>query len=131
MKNRRFRPPSALTLVILLATIAAVIACGAVLWAVILANRVVELSADVRSLAQIQQDGRRELVDVVCSVNTTQNRTLRALLVEGAKGSRVFEELYRQYGAPPYRVRLAQARANARRLPDMDCAALDKRARTG
>jgi hypothetical protein len=45
-----------------------------------------------------------------------QLRLYQGIIVGGAKQSRVFDRLYRQYGAPPYRVRVRQAAAAARRI---------------
>jgi hypothetical protein len=45
-----------------------------------------------------------------------QLRLYQGIIVGGAKQSRVFDRLYRQYGAPPYKVRVRQAAAAARRI---------------
>jgi hypothetical protein len=69
-------------------------------------------------------DARQDSIDAICLVDTQQNRTLRRMIVDGTKGSRVFEPLYKRHGAPPYRERLEQAYTQAARLPDVDCEAL-------
>jgi hypothetical protein len=68
------------------------------------------------------------------TVTNANSAYLQRLIVGGAQASRAFEPLYRAYGAPPFRVRLAHAKAQARGLnklavPQIDCAAFANRLR--
>lgn len=94
----------------LMASIALVLAAVALLVSVLMWSRV--------------ERSRDEATTVICRINNEQNRALRALIVRGAKASRPFEELYREFGAPPYPQRLEDARTAARLLPRIDCRAL-------
>lgn len=131
VKPERFRPPPGNALIILLAAVAGVIAVGAVVAAVVFAAKVNALSDEVQDLAGQQQRGRRAAIRAICVTDTAQNRALRSMIVNGAKGSRIFEPIYRQYGAPSYNQRVREAREAAGKLPDVNCARLQRRARTG
>lgn len=69
------------------------------------------------------QDSRVAITSRLCTVinqngksNNRQNSYIRALIVGGAKQGAVFEPLYKQYGGPPYDVRLRKAKKVASRL---------------
>jgi hypothetical protein len=78
---------------------------------------------------------------LLCEALNDNSRTSRAqaayikgLIVAGAKSSRVFEPIYRQYGLPPYAKRLVLAEKQAAGLdhnlpPILDCHTLVVRIR--
>jgi hypothetical protein len=87
-------------------------------------------------LAQLVRDiqvNRRDVSASFCKQLNANARTnnkqlvlFQTMIVGGAKSSIVFEDLYRQFGAPPYSVRLAQAKRQAQKiqrleLPQLDC----------
>lgn len=79
------------------------------------------------------QDSRQRTTEVFCGnlnanarTNNAQLKLFQGIIVEGARGSVIFEDLYKQFGAPPYATRLAQAERQARKierlkLPTLDC----------
>jgi hypothetical protein len=86
--------------------------------------------ANRATLADSQQ-GRGQVAQILCDVDNDQNGTLRELIVGGAKGSKPFDRIYRQFGFPPYRVRLRQAQKSAAKLPKIDCEVLVAKSRAG
>lgn len=91
--------------------------------------------------ARATQRGRESTATLICSAlnaNSSASRRqaayIKGLILAGAKQSKVFEPIYRQYGLPPYKQRLAQAQAQADGLdaslpPIIDCGALLRRIR--
>lgn len=76
-------------------------------------KQIVELNR--RQLAQ-----RKATTRVFCNASNDQahsvnvlNDAIQALIVKGAKGSIIFEALFKQYGAPTYTVRLKMAKKDA------------------
>jgi hypothetical protein len=49
-------------------------------------------------------------------ITNTQLALFQALIVNGAKQSRIFDNLYRQFGAPDYPTRIRQAQRYARKI---------------
>lgn len=78
-------------------------------------------------LVQNIQLDRRNTTGTICTAQNHVTLRLRQLIVQGAVQSRVFESLYRKYGAPPYKVRVKQARAAAKSLEAIPCAEYVKR----
>jgi hypothetical protein len=66
-------------------------------------------------------DGRTRVVTLVCDVDNSQNAALRALIINGAKASKPFDELYRQYGQPSYEERVKAAKKAASTLGPINC----------
>lgn len=73
---------------------------------------------------------RERMTAVFCRANNEQRKALRVLIVRGAKQSRVFEPIYREYGAPSFRQRLEQAQVGAATLSALDCTALLREVRS-
>jgi hypothetical protein len=78
------------------------------------------------------QSGRRITVGIFCrSLNHNGNTTnaeadyIKALIVSGAKQSKVFEPIYRQYHAPPYEERVKQAEQQAAKLDGLKVSPLN------
>lgn len=79
------------------------------------------------------QGSRKATTKVFCDnlnanarTNNAQLKLFQNIIVEGARSSLIFESLYRQYGAPPYATRVAQAEREAQKierlkLPRLDC----------
>lgn len=67
------------------------------------------------------QVNRKRTIETMCSAQNRVTLRLRALIVQGAKSSKLFEPIYRSYGAPPYRVRVRQAERQARSLRVVPC----------
>lgn len=89
-----------------------------------ISNQANDAEQQAKEIAAVQQntdDSRVRVVKLVCKVDNTQNAALRALIIKGAQSSKPFEALYRQYGLPPYNVRLRQAREAAATLGPLQC----------
>lgn len=89
-------------------------------------------------LGTIQRDRRKVTIQFCGNLNAnarTNNAQLKlfqGIIVNGAKGSRAFEKVYRQFGFPPYKVRLRAAKRQAAKiealkLPLLDCDAAVRR----
>jgi hypothetical protein len=77
----------------------------------------------VRELVGRIQDSRVHVTKDLCKQLDRNARTINSqlrlyqgIIVNGAKQSRVFESFFRQFGAPPYAVRLREAELSARRI---------------
>jgi type VI protein secretion system component VasK len=69
-------------------------------------------------------ESRGAVTSVLCgSLNDIQT-ILRRMIVDGAQGSALFEDIYREHGAPPLHKRVADARKQASALENLDCTAL-------
>lgn len=95
-------------------------------------RQVGESNGKLASSLKYIQTSRRIISERFCdSMNSTarstnaQNDYIRSLIVRGAKDSAVFEDLFRQFGAPPYPKRFREARGRARRLGRYKVALLD------
>lgn len=65
--------------------------------------------------------GRVKNSKATCYPLLRNNRAIRNIILAGAKQSVIFEPLYKQFGAPPYALRLRQAAAQAAKFPPPDC----------
>lgn len=93
----------------------------------------------IADLLRVIQADRRKVTLSFCGdlnanarTNNAQLKLFQGIIVNGAKSGRAFEKLYRSYGFPPYRVRLAQAKKQARKiealkLPQLNCIAAANR----
>lgn len=114
---------------------------------------VLHQQADIRHNAQTQKAQQKQIADLLgviqadrrrvtvafcgdlnanARTNNAQLRLFQGIIVNGAKSGRAFDKLYRDYGFPPYRVRLAQAKKQAAKiealkLPLLDCEAAVQR----
>jgi hypothetical protein len=62
------------------------------------------------------------------------NQYIAALIIQGARSSKPFEPIYRQYGFPPFEKRLRLARRQGRKVtalsvPPLGCASLEQQIR--
>jgi hypothetical protein len=81
-------------------------------------------AATAAALAQLVQNiqfDRRTTTGTICTANNKVTLRLRQLIVQGAVQSRIFDPLYRSYGAPSYPERVAQAKAAAESLEAIPC----------
>jgi hypothetical protein len=74
----------------------------------------------------IQVD-RRAATGVMCESNNRTTLRLRQLIVNSARASKPFDEIYRRFGLPPYEKRLAQAEQMAATLQLVPCEELIRR----
>lgn len=79
-------------------------------------------SSDLSTLVDSIQAQRRAQTQAFCDAQNRTTLKLRALIVGGAKQSKAFDRVYRQFGFPPYRERLRQAERQAQGLPLVPCA---------
>lgn len=102
--------------------------CFGALWALLtIQNREHKTGQALAALIKSIQIDRRNTVAELCASNNHVTMRLRALIVQGAVGSRVFEPIYRQYHAAPYKQRVVQARKQAASLKIVDCTAAIER----
>lgn len=57
--------------------------------------------------------------------NNRQTQVLESIIIESVTGTKPFDKTYRQFGLPPYKERLKQARRIARRLDSAKVVILD------
>jgi endo-1,4-beta-D-glucanase Y len=69
---------------------------------------------------------RKATTRVFCDTLNGIQETLRGMIINGAKASALFEDIYRDHGAPPYAQRVAEAQTNANKLKGLDCSALEE-----
>lgn len=94
---------------------------------------------DLITASRRVQSSRRAVTSLFCAVinqngeaNNRQTRYIQQLIVGGARQSAVFEPLYKAFHAPPYNLRLKQAKAVARnlnssRVTKIKCGQLERR----
>lgn len=80
-------------------------------------------------LIQNIQIDRRLATGAICKSSNRLTFRLRGLIVDGAKGSRPFEKLFRDYGLPGYDARVRKAKRQAASLKVVPCATLIERIR--
>lgn len=66
-----------------------------------------------------------DVINQNADTNNQQTDYFQSLIISGAKQSRIFDDLYRQFGAPPYKNRLNQAKKTAGRLEQFRVDVLD------
>lgn len=93
----------------------------------------IEQQRQIADLLGEIQNSRQRTTEVFCGnlnanarTNNAQLKLFQGIIVNGARSSVIFEDLYRQFGAPPYATRLSQAERQARKierlkLPTLDC----------
>jgi mannitol-specific phosphotransferase system IIBC component len=128
-------PPSTMKVVIIAALVAFVVGCLPALGTALVA---------VNDLKETQEqiiEGRAEVTRLSCEnqnrqakASNSHKRYIERMIIDGVKSSKVFENIYRKYGAPPYkeRLRLAQQQAKdlqSRHLPMVDCKKLEQQVR--
>jgi hypothetical protein len=74
----------------------------------------------------IQLD-RRTATGLLCASNNQTTIRLRQLIVNSARASKPFDRIYRSFGLPPYKKRLAQAEQMAATLEVIPCDELIRR----
>lgn len=84
-------------------------------------------SAALAALIKNIQTDRRNATGVMCDSNNRTTIRLRQLIVNSARSSKPFDRIYRQFGLPPYRKRLAQAEHMAATLQLVPCDELIRR----
>lgn len=75
---------------------------------------------------RIQQDRKRTSAEFCSTINDLSG-ALRGLIIGGAKASKPFDRVYRQFGFPPYKERIAQAHRQAALIPHVNCAEVVRR----
>jgi hypothetical protein len=85
-----------------------------------------------RALARLIQNiqiDRRTSTSQICKSNNRLVFRLRGLIVDGARGSKPFEKLFRAYGLPGYAARVRKSKRQAASLKVVPCAVLIERIR--
>ena len=103
------------------------------------ASKIDRQQDQLNALVHRTQRGRVAVSTTFCrsinqnaEANNKQTDLLQGIIVKSVTSSRPFDNLYRQFGLPPYRVRLRQARRisaqlEAAKVQSLPCAAFAKR----